>query len=124
MDVTSSGMTKDSKLEQFWKAKSPIDETLSGINTTYDKLLLQSIHYTVNVTQFGSMGTEYGKYAMYYGDPDETFSELFSSKENYPENMRNAIKFHRHINFENEGKEFNNLNEFVDLLKNSFEDGL
>lgn len=112
-------LAKDGNLDIMVYYNDKIDD----VNTTYDKLSLLVFIYEVNVTQPSGMGTEYGEYAFYYTTPKETLNELLSDKANYPSDMRDAIKFHRHIRFESNGRTFETLEDFIEALKDSFEDG-
>ena len=98
------------------------NETLDGINTTYNKLFLMIGYNTNNVTQSHGMGTQYGEYALYDGDPYDLLNTIFSDKKKYEGNGRNAIKNNRNIIVKiNDGKTIT-YEKFLEQLKNSFND--
>lgn len=100
------------------------NSSLSGIDTTYDKLFLMANFNTNNVTQSYGMGSAYGEYVFYDGDPYDLLSTIFVNKDNYPTNARNALKNNRSINLTiTDGKTIT-FEEFVERLKNSFSDHL
>lgn len=98
------------------------NSSLSGINTTYDKLFLMAGFNTNNVTQAFGMGTGHGEYTFYGGDPYDLLSAIFADKNNYPTDARSALKNNRNINLTiTDGKTIT-FEEFVERFRNSFND--
>lgn len=115
---------KDIK-EYYWEDLQIViyyNDSLKGINTTYDKLFLMGVYNKYNVSTSNGMGIGYNNYAFYDGDPHNLLSEIFKDKQNYPENAEKALK-NRKINIIiTKGKEMT-YEDFKENFKNSFTDG-
>ena len=96
--------------------------TLSGIETTYDKLFLMAGYNTNNVTQAFGLGKGYGEYIFYDGDPEDLLNTIFLDRNNYPENARNAIKNNRNINLTITNGRNITYDEFLEEFSNSFDE--
>ena len=98
------------------------NDSLSGINSTYDKLFLMAGFYTNNATQSRGMGRGYGQYIFYDGDPTDLLSTIFAVPTSYPTNARNALKFKRSLMLEiNDGRSLS-FEDFKNRLQNSFQE--
>lgn len=113
----------NSKYKEDLRLNVYYNNTLSGVETTYDKLFLMAGFYSNNVTQSYGMGTGYGEYIFYDGDPMDLLNSIFVDPANYPANARNAIKFNRSINIEITDGQTITYEEFVTKINNSFEEG-
>ena len=99
------------------------NDSLSGIESTYDKLFLMVQYQANNITQSDGMGTMHGDYIFYDGNPYELLSAIFEDKDSYPTNARNALKFHRHLSMEIYDGQTITYEDFLNRLQNSFQDG-
>ena len=100
------------------------NDSLSGINTTYDKLFLMAQYNTNNVTQAFGLGRGYGEYTLYDGDPYDLLEEILINNDSYPDNARKAIKNNRNIILMIEDGQTIEFDEFVEKFKESFNDAL
>ena len=101
-------------------------DSLSGIETTYDKLFLNIGYNTNNISQAAGYGTgsiASDKFIYRDYDPEEILSSIFIEPKSYPTNARNAIKFHNHIRHTFKNLDTITEEEFINTLKRSFEKG-
>ena len=92
------------------------NDSLSGVNSTYDKLFLMK----GLKNQQSVMATQTGEYIFNDGDPYILLSTIFIDKNSYPAKIYNSIKKNRNINIKiTDGKTIT-YDDFVERLRNSF----
>ena len=92
------------------------NDSLSGVNSTYDKLFLMK----GLKNQQSVMATQTGEYIFNDGDPYILLSTIFMDKNSYPTKIYNSIKKNRNINIKiTDGKTIT-YDDFVERLRNSF----
>lgn len=100
------------------------NNSLSGIDTTYDKLFLTSRFKLNNVTENTVINGKNVKYIFRLGDPFDLLNIIFIDKNNYPSSARDALKNNRHINLTIRNGRTITFEEFVEVFRNSFDDSL